>query len=110
MISIVLHITQAISPTHLTIISVFCIVISFGSFVFYKINTIRLKESKIELEHIIEERTAALKQKEQEVADSIRYALSIPLSIIPTADKVKLIDWKGNQEQVDDVLVFGIKI
>jgi serine phosphatase RsbU (regulator of sigma subunit) len=49
----------------------------------------RLKKSKLELERLVEERTAELKQKEQEITDSIRYALRIQLSIIPTNDHVK---------------------
>ena len=49
----------------------------------------RLKKSKHELERLVEERTAELKQKEQEITDSIRYALRIQLSIIPTNNHVK---------------------
>lgn len=40
------------------------------------------------LEQQIEERTSALKHKEQEITDSIRYALRIQLSIIPTQERV----------------------
>ena len=49
----------------------------------------RLKKSKLELERLVEERTAELRQKEQEITDSIRYALRIQLSIIPTNNHVK---------------------
>ncbi len=49
----------------------------------------RLKKSKAELERLVEERTAELKHKEQEITDSIRYALRIQLSIIPTQQRVK---------------------
>jgi len=66
--------------------SVLVIIIVFLTF---KNKTKSLKESKLELERIVEERTAALKHKEQEVMDSIRYALKIQLSIIPTHEKVK---------------------
>ena len=55
----------------------------------FKINNRRLKNAKIELEKIVEERTAALKHKEQEITDSIKYALRIQLSIIPTNNHVK---------------------
>ena len=85
----VLFISLTISAVNLTLISIICLITAVGSIVMYKINTKRLKESKAELELIVEERTAALKHKEQEVTDSIRYALRIQLSIIPTAGKVK---------------------
>lgn len=49
----------------------------------------RLKEEKSTLEQLVEEKAFALKHKEQEVTDSIRYALRIQLSIIPTNHKVK---------------------
>jgi phosphoserine phosphatase RsbU/P len=55
----------------------------------FKIHTKRLKRAKIELESIVQERTAALKQKEEEITDSIKYALRIQLSIIPTHLRVK---------------------
>ena len=55
----------------------------------FKAKTKNLKQSKLELERIVEERTAALRHKEQEVMDSIRYALRIQLSIIPTDIKVR---------------------
>lgn len=41
------------------------------------------------LKQQIEERTGALKHKEQEITDSIRYALRIQLSIIPTQERVR---------------------
>ncbi|MES2761817.1 MAG: SpoIIE family protein phosphatase [Bacteroidota bacterium] len=58
-------------------------------FILFKLRDRRLKKAKNELERLVEERTAALKHKEQEITDSIRYALRIQLSIIPTAGKVK---------------------
>ncbi|MES2516130.1 MAG: SpoIIE family protein phosphatase [Bacteroidota bacterium] len=58
-------------------------------FILFKLRDRRLKKAKKELERIVEERTAALRNKEQEVTDSIRYALRIQLSIIPTTAKVK---------------------
>lgn len=54
-------------------------------------NKQRYRKSKEELEKIVEERTAALKHKEQEVTDSIRYAHRIQLSIIPTQHHVKTL-------------------
>lgn len=54
---------------------------------FYLWRTHRLKKAKIKLEKIIEIRTAELRNKEQEITDSIRYALRIQLSIIPTAER-----------------------
>jgi serine phosphatase RsbU (regulator of sigma subunit) len=89
MILFVLHTLLAVSAVSLTLVSVFCIIILAGSTVIYKTNTKRLREAKAGLERIVEERTAALRHKEQEVMDSIRYALRIQLSIIPTAIKVK---------------------
>lgn len=89
MVLVVVYPLLAVSALSLTLISVFCIIIVAGSTMMYKINTKRLVASKAELEHIVEERTAALKHKEQEVTDSIRYALRIQLSIIPTASQVK---------------------
>lgn len=67
------------------------ILIFFGLIVFilFKLRDKRLKKAKNELERLVEERTAALKHKEQEVMDSIRYALRIQLSIIPTQQHVK---------------------
>jgi serine phosphatase RsbU (regulator of sigma subunit) len=59
------------------------------AFVLFKLRDKRLKKAKNELERVVEERTAALKHKEQEVMDSIRYALRIQLSIIPTQQHVK---------------------
>lgn len=85
----VAYLLLSVSTLEITLISVFCTVIGVGAAVIYKINTKRLVESKAELERIVEERTAALKHKEQEVTDSIRYALRIQLSIIPTASRVK---------------------
>jgi serine phosphatase RsbU (regulator of sigma subunit) len=58
-------------------------------FVFFKLRDNRLKNAKNELERVVNERTAALKHKEQEITDSIRYALRIQLSIIPTQQRVK---------------------
>jgi serine phosphatase RsbU (regulator of sigma subunit) len=60
-----------------------------GVIVVFRIHTRQLKNAKTELEQLVEERTEALRHKEQEVTDSIRYALRIQLSIIPTHDKVK---------------------
>lgn len=58
-------------------------------YILFVIKNKRLQKKKVELERIVEERTAALKQKEQEITDSIKYALRIQLSIIPTQGKVK---------------------
>lgn len=58
-------------------------------FVLFKLRDKRLKKAKKKLERLVDERTAALKHKEQEVMDSIRYALRIQLSIIPTQQHVK---------------------
>lgn len=54
---------------------------------FYLRRNYKLKKSKLKLEKIIEERTAELKHKEQEITDSIKYALKIQLSIIPTPER-----------------------
>lgn len=61
------------------------------AFILFKLRDKRLKKAKDELERVVEERTAALKHKEQEVMDSIRYALRIQLSIIPTQQHVKTL-------------------
>lgn len=55
----------------------------------FRLRTRQLKQAKEELEQLVEQRTEALKHKEQEVLDSIRYALRIQLSIIPSQDRVK---------------------
>jgi serine phosphatase RsbU (regulator of sigma subunit) len=70
----------------LTHVLIFLAVVVFALF---KFRDNRLKKSKLELERIVEERTLALKHKEQEITDSIKYALRIQLSIIPTKDRVK---------------------
>jgi serine phosphatase RsbU (regulator of sigma subunit) len=44
-----------------------------------------------ELEKRVVEQTAALRHKEQEITDSIRYALRIQRSIIPTPERVKAL-------------------
>lgn len=55
----------------------------------FRNKTQRLEDEKTTLEQVVEEKAYALKHKEQEVTDSIRYALRIQLSIIPTHHKVK---------------------
>ena len=74
-----------IQPEWWQVLSFFLIVV----YIIFLIKNRRLKQSKLKLEQLVEERTAALKHKEQEVTDSIRYALRIQLSIIPTQNKVK---------------------
>jgi serine phosphatase RsbU (regulator of sigma subunit) len=49
------------------------------------------RKSREDLEKQISEQTSALRRKEQEITDSIRYALRIQLSIIPTPDRVKAL-------------------
>lgn len=71
---------------NLTHVIIFLAIVVFGLF---KLRDNRLKKSKLELERIVEERTVALKHKEQEITDSIKYALRIQLSIIPTQERVK---------------------
>lgn len=71
---------------NLTHVIIFLAVVVFALF---KLRDNRLKKSKLELERIVEERTVALKHKEQEITDSIKYALRIQLSIIPTQHRVK---------------------
>jgi len=78
-----INVTYEVGPTQLIL---FFAVIAF---VLFKLRDRRLKKSKDELERIVEERTAELKHKEQEITDSIRYALRIQLSIIPTQQRVK---------------------
>lgn len=78
-----INVTYELGPTQLIL---FLAVIAF---VVFKLRDRRLKKSKDELERIVEERTAALKHKEQEIIDSIKYALRIQLSIIPTQQRVK---------------------
>jgi len=77
------HVTYEFGLTHVVI---FLAIVVFALF---KLRDNRLKRSKLQLERIVEERTAALKHKEQEITDSIRYALRIQLSIIPTQGRVK---------------------
>src|ERR1700752_2952429 len=68
---------------------IFSLIVVIIVYLAFKNKTKNLKESKLELERIVEERTAELRHKEQEVMDSIRYALRIQLSIIPTEIKVR---------------------
>lgn len=77
------NVTYEVGPTQMIL---FLAVIAF---VIFKMRDRRLKKSKSELERIVEERTAELKHKEQEITDSIRYALRIQLSIIPTQQRFK---------------------
>ncbi len=49
------------------------------------------ENSLADLEKRVAEQTAALRHKEQEITDSIRYALRIQLSIIPTPERVKAL-------------------
>jgi len=78
-----INVTYELGPTQVIIF------LALVAFILFKLRDKRLKKSKIELERIVEERTAALKHKEQEITDSIRYALRIQLSIIPTQQRVK---------------------
>lgn len=80
---LVVSFSYELSLTH--VILFFAIVV----FVLFKLRDNRLKKSKFELKRIVEERTVALKHKEQEITDSIKYALRIQLSIIPTQVRVK---------------------
>lgn len=45
------------------------------------------QNAKVALENKLQDQRLALRQKEQELTDSIRYALRIQLSIIPTAER-----------------------
>lgn len=47
--------------------------------------------SRQDLEKKVQDQTAVLRHKEQEITDSIRYALRIQLSIIPTADRFRAL-------------------
>lgn len=58
-------------------------------FIIYKKQTVDFINSRKELEKQVEEQTGVLKHKEQEITDSIRYALRIQRSIIPTPERVK---------------------
>ncbi len=49
------------------------------------------RNSRDDLQKQIADQTAALRHKEQEITDSIRYALRIQLSIIPTPERVKAL-------------------
>ena len=80
-----LNFTYDVNGAHLIVL--FSIII----YLLIKRKDKRLKKSKLELERLVEERTAELKQKEQEITDSIRYALRIQLSIIPTNNHVKTL-------------------
>ena len=90
MIIFELH-TLAVSHAFLYgVIGIFALIVLI-SLAAFKMHNKRLIEAKADLEKIVEERTADLKQKEQEITDSIRYALRIQLSIIPTAERVKAL-------------------
>lgn len=49
------------------------------------------RNTRHDLEQQIADQTSALRHKEQEITDSIRYALRIQLSIIPTPERVKAL-------------------
>ncbi len=83
LISLNVSVTYELGPIHLITL------LAISVFIWFKLRDKRLKRSKAELEQIVEERTAALKHKEQEITDSIKYALRIQLSIIPTQQRVK---------------------
>ena len=65
------------------------ILVGLAGFVAFNMHNKQLINAKNNLEKIVDQRTAALKHKEQEITDSIRYALRIQLSIIPTPERVK---------------------
>jgi len=78
-----------VSHSFLYSVIAICIAVLFIGFAGFKMHTKQLKEAHLNLEKVVEERTASLKHKEQEITDSIRYALRIQLSIIPTPQRVK---------------------
>ncbi|MBI3520658.1 MAG: SpoIIE family protein phosphatase [Bacteroidetes bacterium] len=84
-----IHTSLMISTFTLEELLAGCLIIILMFIVVLRINTKRLRNAKLELERIVEERTATLKHKEQEITDSIKYALRIQLSIIPTQQRVK---------------------
>lgn len=90
MIIFELHILAVSHAFLYSVIGVFVLIGLIG-FAGFKMYNKRLLEAKADLEKIVEERTASLKHKEQEITDSIRYALRIQLSIIPTAERVKAL-------------------
>ena len=49
------------------------------------------RNTRHDLEQQVADQTSALRHKEQEITDSIRYALRIQLSIIPTPERVKTL-------------------
>lgn len=59
--------------------------------VLYRKQKLNYENSLRNLEKRVAEQTAALRHKEQEITDSIRYALRIQLSIIPTPERVKAL-------------------
>lgn len=79
----------AISAYAVPLLIGLCIFLLGFIIVGFKIKSKQFEDEKNKLEHLIEERTEALKHKEQEVTDSIRYALRIQLSIIPPNQRVK---------------------
>lgn len=85
LIQLNVNFTYEINLTHIVLF------ITAVVFILVKLRDKRLKKSKLILEKIVEERTAELKHKEQEITDSIRYALRIQLSIIPTQQRVKTL-------------------
>jgi len=71
-------------------IVVLCIALGFA-LMFLSDEKRKHRNSRQELEKQIAEQTSALRHKEQEITDSIRYALRIQLSIIPTPERVKAL-------------------
>lgn len=59
--------------------------------VLYRKQKLNYENSLRDLEKRVAEQTSALRHKEQEITDSIRYALRIQLSIIPSPERVKAL-------------------
>ncbi len=72
------------------IIVILCIALIIA-FTLFKNESRKHQNSRSDLEKRVAEQTAALRHKEQEITDSIRYALRIQLSIIPTPERVKAL-------------------
>lgn len=112
--------------TYLAIISYFLLSVLLV-YLLVRLYTFRLKRENIRLEGIIGERTAKIRHQKKELTDSIEYASRIQSALLPS---IKLLEereiehfirfrprdivsgdfyWMGNIEQIDDILVMGLR-
>jgi serine phosphatase RsbU (regulator of sigma subunit) len=80
-----------VSEILLSVIAIILFIVLIIAFTLFRNEKRSHQNSRNELEKRVAEQTSALRHKEQEITDSIRYALRIQLSIIPTPERVKAL-------------------